>query len=120
MSNRKLTKFPVIAEDGTGLRVTIKEDEDYIGYIGFSSVVCRLYIPRKRFGYRRLYSTRYVDERGSVYNESNPDYIAIARQVYEDYRTELHDHRVAALESSAQAQRKSAAIDAFQAWDGRL
>lgn len=120
MSNRKLTKFPVIAEDGTELRVTIREDADYIGYIGFLSVVCRLYIPHKRFGYRRLYSTRYVDERGSVYSESNPDYVAIARQVYEDYRAELREHRAAELETEAQAKRKSAAVDAFQAWDGRL
>lgn len=120
MSNRKLTKFPVIAEDGTEYRVTIKNDDDYIGYIGTPTVVCRLYIPRKRFGYRLLYCTRYYAESGSVYNADDPDYVAITRQVYSDWLDDIDRNLDREFEDMAQAQRKSAAIDAFQAWDGRL
>jgi hypothetical protein len=116
MSNRNLAKFPVTAEDGTELLVTI--DEWSGGWIR-SYAECRLYVPRKWFGYRRIFGTTYDDGRG-VYEEGNPDFVAIARQAYEDYRAELHDYRVAALEGRAQAKRKSAAIDAFNSWDGRL
>lgn len=117
MSNRKLTKFPVIAEDGTEYLVTIDEEPgdwtpDYVR--------CRLYIPRKWFGYRRVFGTCYVDTRGGIYEKGNLDYIAIARQVYADWLAEIDVKIAVNREAKAQAQRKSAAIDAFQAWDGRL
>jgi hypothetical protein len=107
MSNRKLTKFPVIAEDGTKYRVTIWElpllDEN-----GDEVVRVKLYLPRKRFGFKRV--AAYDAAAGGVYDPESPDYIAIARAVFEAYeRNKL-----------APAKRKSAAINAFQAWDGRL
>lgn len=117
MSNRKLTKFPVIAEDGTEYRVTLKEDEEYLGG---PAVISRLYIPRKRFGYRKLYETVYRPVRDEVYRVDNPDYVAIARQVYADWLDYIDRKLAREFEDTTVAQRKSAAIDAFQAWDGRL
>ncbi|MEI2280756.1 hypothetical protein [Paenibacillus polysaccharolyticus] len=117
MSNRKLTKFPVIAENGTEFRVTLKEDEDYVGG---PALIGRIYIPRKRFGYRKLYETVYRPGRDEIYRFGNPDYIAIARQVYSDWIDDIDRRLAVELGEMAQAQRKSAAIDAFQAWDGHL
>ncbi|MCM3205679.1 hypothetical protein [Paenibacillus illinoisensis] len=105
MSNRKLTKFPVIAADGTEYRVTLKEMSDSDGD---RIIRVKFYLPRKRFGFKKVASYDMVA--GWTYDPSSPDYIAIARQVFKDFsRSEL-----------AVAQRKSTAIDAFQAWDGRL
>lgn len=105
MSNRKLTKFPVIAEDGTEYRVTLKEMRDRDGD---QIIRVKIYLPRKRFGFKKVDSYDML-ERGR-YDRRNPDYVAIARYVFEEFsRSEL-----------SVAQRKSAAIDAFQAWDGRL
>jgi len=116
MSNRKLTKFPVIAEDGTEYRVSISEKHDE--WDG-RHAICRLYVRRKRFGFRKLATYIYRHSRGT-YNAYNPDFIELARVFYEDYRDNTLEKRLAELERRSQAQRKSAAIDAFQAWDGRL
>lgn len=117
MSNRKLTKFPVIAADGTEYRVTIDE---WPGDLTPDYVRCRLYVPRKWFGYRRVFGTCYVDTRGGIYEKGSPDFIAIARRVYTDWLAEIDAEVAVDREAKAQAKRKSAAIDAFQAWDGRL
>lgn len=116
-NNRKLTKFPIIAENGSEFRVTLKEDEDYVGG---PALIGRIYIPRKRFGYRKLYETVYRPGRDEIYRSDNPDYIAIARQVYSDWLDDIDRRLELEFEGMAQAKRKSAAIDAFQAWDGRL
>lgn len=105
MPNRKLTKFPVITEDGTEYRVTIKERKDHGG---FPFVRVKFYIQRKHLGFKKIASYDMRD--GWTYLRNSPNYIAIARQVFAEFqRNEL-----------APAKRKSAAIDAFQAWDGRL
>lgn len=114
--SRKLTKFPVIAEDGTEYRVKISE---WPGDWGPDYVNCRLYVPRKWIGYRRVFGVYYEDGRG-VYEEDNPDYVAIARQVYADWLIAVDGKIADDHEARAVAQRKSAAINAFQAWDGRL
>jgi len=105
MSNRKLTKFPVIAEDGTEYRVTLKEMRDWDGA---QIIRVKFYLSRKRFGFKKIASYDMSD--GWTYLRNSPNYIAIARQVFAEFqRNEL-----------AVTQRKSTAIDAFQAWDGRL
>ncbi|WP_340028928.1 hypothetical protein MHB71_04755 [Paenibacillus sp. FSL H7-0940] len=116
MSNRKLTKFPVIAEDGTEYRVKINE---WPGDWAPDYVVCRLYVPRKWFGYRRVFGLHYSTGDG-VYDAINPDFIAIARRVYADWLSAIDVKLANNRAAVAQAQRKSAAIDAFQSWDGRL
>lgn len=105
MSNRKLTKFPVTAADGTEYRVTINEHNDRYRN---SFVRVKFYLPRKRFGFKKV--TSYDMSAGFTYNPDAPNYVAIAREVF----------RVYLREEVSVAQRKSAAIDAFQAWDGRL
>lgn len=105
MSNRKLTKFPVIADDGTEYLVTIKERKDHGG---FPFVRVKFYLPRKRFGFKKV--TSYDMSAGFTYTPDAPNYVAIACEVFRVY---THDEL-------SVAQRKSAAIDAFQAWDGRL
>ncbi len=104
MSNRKLTKFPVISGDGTKYRVTIDER---IREYGEDYVACRLYSQSKRWwrGDQFLLLECYANG-GGVYDLSRPDYVEITKKFLSDWE--------------AQAQRKSAAIDAFQAWDGRL
>ncbi|MCG7383334.1 hypothetical protein MH144_11815 [Paenibacillus sp. ACRRY] len=105
MSNRKLTKFPVIAADGTQYRVTIKRGEDVDG----KYVFVRLFVRRKIFGFAGVAHGKFYDGYG-VYKADYPDYISIARKVCGDFTDDI----------LPRIQRKSAAIDAFQAWDGRL
>lgn len=105
MSNRKLTKFPVIAEDGTKYRVMIERGEGGDG----KYVFVRLFVRRKIFGFAEVAYGTFYDECG-VYDANNPDYISIARRICGDFTDDI----------LPRIQRKSAAIDAFQAWDGRL
>lgn len=106
MSNRKLTKFPVIAADGTEYRVSIKErvDED-----GDPWAVAVLYARSRWRRFTAVARGEYLDGH-SVYDSEYPDYIRIARRIVAYY----HDTKLPRI------KRKSAAIDAFQAWDGRL
>jgi hypothetical protein len=104
MSNRKLTKFPVIAEDGTRYRVMIKRCED-----GGKHVFVRLFVRRRLFGFASVAYGKFYDGYG-VYDADNPDYISISRRVCGDYTNDI----------LPRIERKSAAIDAFRAWDGRL
>lgn len=101
MSNRKLTKFPVIAEDGTEYRVTITE---HAYFRKRWAEVC-FYLPRKYIGWRKVAECEVSS--AWAYDPDYPDYADTARKAFVICDASSH-------------KRKSAAIDAFQAWDGRL
>ncbi|WP_427050445.1 hypothetical protein [Paenibacillus sp. TC-CSREp1] len=95
MSNRKLTKYPVIAEDGTEYRVTIVEDR------GDTSVL--------------IYATwRGITWPWSIFA------VKVTRYMYHSYEDIVRAVFRERDRRRKVAEEESAAIDAFQAWDGRL
>ena len=110
-SGSKLTKFPVTAPDGTEFRVSFKERSYCIG----KSMVVRLYLPRKRFGFSWVYNNELFD-----YDRDNIDYIALAVQAVEDYYDGLAENAERRRKQAEAKQRRANAVKAFEAWDGKI
>lgn len=112
-----LRKFPVTAPDGTEYRVSI---EEYLG--GFCAQSCasvKLYVRRKRFGFRKVYGRAY-DDGGGVYDRHYPDYITLAAQAVRDYYEDMRIHAEYLRVVNTRGIGKQAAIDQFNAWDGHI
>lgn len=113
----KLTKFPVTAPDGTEYRVTIRERDDGMWVSNYADV--RLYVKRKRFGYRCIYVKTYRDG-GGVYYVSTPNYIRMASEVVKDYREFLVRRERERIVSERMAQERASELRRFAEWDGRI
>lgn len=113
----ELRKFPVTAPDGTEYRVEIAEFG--AGFCVVPHACVFLYVKRKWFGFRRVFFEHYDDD-GGVYNRDDPDYAALTAAAVRDYcacKRALADRK---REQAEAAARKQAAVDRFNAWDGRI
>lgn len=111
-----LRKFPVIAPDGTEYRVKIEEWQEPLDGRCLSA---SLYVPRKRWGFRKLFVMTLYSYRDE-YDPDNVEYVAVAREVVAKYYARLAAKERWAKEKAEAAKRKQAAIDRFNAWDGRV
>lgn len=115
MSDILITKFPVTAADGTEYRVRIRVSEQSCGWYAFVS----LYVKRRYFGFRKVDRTWY-ESGTNEFNVDNPDYVKLAHLTLK-----RHEHwrgvcAYRAQEKAEAAARKQAAVERFNAWDGRL
>lgn len=113
----KLSKFPVIAPDGTEYRVTIRERDDGFWVSYYADV--RLYVKRKHFGYRCVYTKDYYDADG-VYYVDVPNYVRIASEIIRDYGGFLARCKRERLHEERTARQRSEARKSFTEWDGRI
>ncbi|OMD16263.1 hypothetical protein BJP50_18675 [Paenibacillus odorifer] len=108
MSNVLITKFPVTAPDGTEYRVTVCEG--YTPLFGRDAAVT-LEIPVKRRKFKHVYSKTF---RGIVdYDTSDPDYIELASRT-------LVEHLESVRKKAEAVASRQAAVERFNAWDGRV
>ncbi|MCM3784376.1 hypothetical protein M3231_15435 [Neobacillus mesonae] len=107
-----MKKFPVTAPDGREFRVSIHEAVDILDEI----VVVKLYVKRKRFGFKRVYTGQYRSRPDGVYNHENVNFILIATYAVESLY-ELEEER---REYKRQRERRKTAIKAFESWDGKI
>ncbi|WP_342480465.1 hypothetical protein NST07_25970 [Paenibacillus sp. FSL L8-0340] len=106
----ELRKFPVTAPDGTEYRVKIEEEPANV--FESASAKVTVYTKRKQIGFRKLGGTRYFDGH-SAYTSERPDYVTLASITIERLVERL------AIKAEA-AARKQAAVERFDAWDGRV
>lgn len=114
----KLTKFPVIAPDGTEYRVKITVHDEGLNTSAYVKV--RLYATRngwKLFRYKLLDVLTYEDGKG-VYNSANPDYIKIVRRAISDHEQLLEARDVWKKIDDECKRNRSNAITEFEKWDG--
>jgi len=115
-NNVTVRKFPVTAPDGTEYRVKI--DEMYNIYLGKYTEVA-LYLPRKRFGFRRVFSEDYSNGEG-IYDASNPDFIKMAEEVFRGYYAHIEWLAELDRKHAESILRKQSALDRFAEWDGKI
>lgn len=108
MSNVLITKFPITAPDGTEYRVEIGEFNDML--YGRSAQVS-LHVPVKRHKFERVFTKRFLSV--TDYSPDHPDYVDLATTTITDY-TEIKRKKTEA------AARKQAAVERFNAWDGKI
>ncbi|MGF7045758.1 hypothetical protein J2T13_000218 [Paenibacillus sp. DS2015] len=118
MSNVTIRKFPVTAPDGTEYRVKI---EECVGLCDLYADVT-LYIPRKRFGFKRVFSESYYhgSSKRVVYDAANPDFIAIATEAVRGYYANIEWSANYNRKRAESILRKQAALDRFAEWDGKI
>lgn len=117
MSNVKLTKFPVTAPDGTEYRVTIRECDEDVGFGRYVNV--RIYVKRKRIGYRRVYRTDFFHGDG-VYYVNAPNFIHIAAEAVRKYYDDLEERINLRERIGKQEQTRASELRKFAEWDGRI
>lgn len=117
-------KFPVTDTDGTEYRVSIEECDG--GYF-YDYIRVKLYVKRRRFGFRRVYCTDFYSTRCTLawrgdykYDALNVDYIALATHALRRYSEDLAEIERKREEKTRHELRKLAAIEHFGAWDGRI
>jgi hypothetical protein len=112
----ELCKFPVTAPDGTEYRVKIEEWRESLIGPCLSAV---LYVPRKRWGFRRIHTLTLYSHR-QEYDPNDVEYVAVAHAAVADYYRSIEVAAIWAQKESEAAARKQAAVDRFNAWDGRI
>lgn len=116
MSNVLITKFPVTAPDGTEYRVKIEEyHESLIG----ACARAHLYVPRKRWGFRQIWTLTLRAYHGD-FDPDNLDYVAFAREAVADYYESIAENERFKVRKAEAAARKQAALERFNAWDGQI
>lgn len=112
----ELRKFPVTAPDGTEYRVKIEEWRE--GFIG-ACAQAHLYVPRKRWGFRRIWTLTLRAYHGE-FDPDNLDYAAFACEAVADYYESIAESERFEIRKAEAAARKQAAVERFNAWDGRI
>jgi hypothetical protein len=113
----ELRKFPVTAPDGTEYRVEIEEwRESLIG----ACAQAHLYVPRKRWGFRRVWTLTLHAYHGDFNPADSLDYVAFAREAVADYYEAIAENERSKERKAEAAARKQAEVDRFNAWDGRV
>jgi len=116
MADVAITKFPVVAQDGTEYRVKIEEWRDSL--IG-PCVTARLYVRRKRWGFRNVYALTLYSYH-QQYDPDDLDYVALARELIANYYDSIAAKARWNTQKAEASARKQAAVDRFNAWDGRI
>lgn len=110
-----LRKFPVTAPDGTEYRVKIED------IYGDGDIRALLHVKRKHFGFRKI--TGYWFERGKLADITEDgviDYVALAQRFIGEYYAGLAYGAERAHLRADKEPRKQAAVERFNAWDGKL
>jgi hypothetical protein len=112
-----LSKFPVIAPDGTEYRVSITEwDSRFEDYAEVT--IYRERRKRGPFRFRKLFTTEIRKHGG--YDVSDPDYIALAWIGIGRYLAHVSEVNARERREAETEIRRSAAAEAFTKWDGRI
>lgn len=111
-----LRKFPVIAPDGTEYRVEILEAYDSL-FGKFADV--SIYTRAKWRKFKHLY-TKTLRQMHGNYDPAEPDYVRMVSEAFAAYSEYVRGRALAEEVAKSVAARKQAAIDRFNAWDGRI
>ncbi|WP_419884880.1 hypothetical protein [Paenibacillus sp. B-A-8] len=115
MSDVLITKFPVTAPDGTEFRVKIEDVYDG------GDIRVLLHVKRKRFGFRKItgywYDRRKLDD---ITEEGVVDYVALVQRFMSEYYAGLAYGAARDQLRIDKDARKQAAVERFNAWDGRI
>lgn len=115
----ELRKFPVTAPDGTEYRVTIREVTDEFDRP--SHAVIKIYVPRKRFGFRKIYRVNIENMRGyGPYDADRPDYVRLTEAAFYSYRRDTAIDAHTRRELSIRERQKREAAAKFNAWNGKV
>ncbi|MEK3988063.1 hypothetical protein MHB77_32565 [Paenibacillus sp. FSL K6-3166] len=110
-----VTKFPVTTPDGTEYRVKIRVSEQSCGCYAFVN----LYAKRRYFGFRKVDRAWYASGTNE-FNIGNPDYVKLAHLALKRYESWQRVCAIRAREKAEAAARRQAAVDRFNAWDGKI
>lgn len=112
----ELRKFPVTAPDGMKYRVKIEEWRDSLIGPCLSAV---LYVPRKCWGFRRIHTMTLYSHR-QEFDPNDVEYVAVAREAVAEYYASIEAEAIWAQKKAEADARKQAAVERFNAWDGRI
>lgn len=112
----ELRKFPVTAPDGTEYRVEIYEGRDSL-FGRYAEV--SLYTRGKWRMFKHVYSKTLRQLHGN-YDPTEPDYVRMVSEVMEAYARCQRGKALVEKMAKSIAVRKQAAVDRFNAWDGRI
>lgn len=116
MSDVLITKFPVTAPDGSEYRVKIEEWRDSLIGPCLSAV---LYVPRKRWGFRRIHTMTLYSHRQD-FDPNDIKYVAVAREAVADYYGSIEVAAIWAQKKAGAVAGRQTAVKRFNAWDGKL
>lgn len=115
MSLVTVKKFPVIWSDGTQYQVKI---EEVLSYLYGKRVKVSLYVKRRFFGFRRVFSKTYED--GGVYRAKSPDYTVLTTRAVMDHYVNIERSEQKRLDAEEEAAHKEKAWQQFEQWDGKV